>query len=111
MQQLRNKTSKELSDMLETVVKRFFVARTLKQLKNNSSTLTKGFNSDSPYDLYLTRVIEAYESLNEQEQNLINNEFFYQSYSNWWKTIYSKSYFYKRKKEAMVKFLGAFYHA
>ena len=43
------------------------------------------------------------------EQNLINNEFFYQSYHQWWTTLYSKATFYRYKKEAMQKFLGAFY--
>lgn len=109
MEQLTNKSFKELSNMLETVVRRFFVARTLHQLKNDDLLAEKDFNADSPYDLYLLRVFKAYESLTEQEQNIINNEFFYQSYANWWKPIYSRSCFYKRKKEAMLKFLGVFY--
>ena len=109
MEKLTNKTSKELSNMLETVAKRFFVARTLHRLKSDNTLAEKDYNDDSPYDVYIVRVLSAYDSLTEQEQNLINNEFFYQSYHDWWKPIYPRSSFYKRKKEAMIKFLGAFY--
>ena len=111
MEQLNDKSFKELSDMLEMVVRRFFVARSLQQSKNNDSALSTDLKASYPYELYLNRVIDAYECLSEQEQNLINNEFFYQSYNDWWKAIYSKSYFYKCKKAAMVKFLEVFYHA
>ena len=110
MEQINNKSFKELNEMVEVVAKRFFVARTLHQNRMEHSLAENDFDENSPYDIYLSRVLEAYEVLSEQEQNLINNEFFYQNYRDWWKTIYTHATFYRRKKEAMIKFLGALYH-
>ena len=109
MDQLNEKTFKDLNQMLIDIAEKFFFA---KRIKDNPDSLIL---SESPFDEdyslaeYIHKVTQAYESLDDGEKNLINNEFFYQSYQEWWKPLYSKASFYRYKKEAMEKFLGAFY--
>ena len=98
MNQLEKKTFKDLDQMLSEIADKFFFAKKM-----------QGKDSLDDFNDYIYKVQTAYETLNDNERNLINNEFFYQSYQEWWKPLYSKASFYRYKKEAMAKFLGAFY--
>ena len=109
MNSLRKTAFKDLDRMVNDVAERFFFAKKVHDAKNANMIGENTFNDDCPYDHYLLKVQEAYDSLNDLEKNLINNEFFYQSYNQWWKPLYSKATFYRYKKEAMQKFLGALY--
>ena len=111
MEQFKIKTFKDLSDMTISIADRFFVARKISAMKNEDYIAELDFGDDEDYSQYLEKVYKAFTSLSETERNLINNEFFFQSYHNWWESIYSKATFYRYKKKAMVKFLGAFYDA
>lgn len=111
MNQVNEMSFRDLISTMEELATKFFLAKKIHDIKTTDSIAEFSFNDNYPYDLFLSKVEGAYKSLNEAEQNLINNEFFYQSYSNWWETIYSKATFYRYKKEAMQKFLGAFYEA
>lgn len=109
MSQLSEKTFKDLNQMLLDIADKFFFA---KKVKDNPDTLMiaeSPFTGDCSLDGFISKVQQAYESLDDGEKNLINNEFFYQSYQEWWKPLYSKASFYRYKKTAMEKFLGAFY--
>lgn len=109
MNELNTKSFRDLIDMTNDVANKFFHAKKVHDMKNDNVLKENDFDDDFPYDHYLVKVQEAYDSLSEAEQNLINNEFFYQSYHQWWKPLYSKATFYRYKREAMEKFLGAFY--
>lgn len=109
MEQLQIKTFKDLSDMTINVAERFFLARKMKAAYEGD--MIAEFDEDEDSYQYLNKVIKAFDSLTEAEKNLINNEFFFQSYHRWWESIYSKATFYRYKKKAMLKFLGAFYNA
>lgn len=109
MQLISDKNFKDLSDMTVVIADRFFLAR--KMLATEEDYLASPDYKDENYDRFLEKVQTAFASLSEAERNLINNEFFFQSYNNWWESIYSKSTFYRYKKEAMKKFLEAFYNA
>ena len=111
MEQFKIKTFKDLSDMTISIADRFFVARRINAMKNEDYIAELDFGDDEDYSQYLEKVYKAFTSLSEAEKNLINNEFFFQSYHNWWESIYSKATFYRYKKKAMMKFLGAFYNA
>lgn len=111
MEQLKIKTFKDLSDMTVSIADRFFLARRMNAMKSEECISEFDFDDGNDSNQYLERVCRAFNSLNEVERNLINNEFFFQSYHNWWESIYSKATFYRYKKKAMVKFLGAFYNA
>ena len=104
---LYEKSFKQLNEMIEEVAYRFFVAKRLINMKQRGEVLAE---DNPPYQVYLLRVEKAYRSLDERERNLINNEFFFQNYQNWWIGIYSKTSFYRFKKRAMLRFLEAFYH-
>jgi hypothetical protein len=104
---LCEKSFKQLNEMIEEVAYRFFIAKRLISMRQKGEILEE---DNPPYQVYLLRVEKAYRSLDERERNLINNEFFFQNYQNWWIGIYSKTSFYRFKKRAMLRFLEAFYH-
>ena len=105
---LTEKTFKELCDLVEKVSEKYFEAKQMTLLKMRGELITE---IDAPYDVYLYKVERAYAMLDPREKNLINNEFFYQNYRDWWTGLYSKANFYRFKKQAMFKFLEAFRHA
>ena len=104
---LCEKSFKQLNEMIEEVAYRFFIAKRLITMRQRGEILEE---DNPPYQVYLLRVEKAYRSLDERERNLINNEFFFLFYQNWWIGIYSKTSFYRFKKRAMLRFLEAFYH-
>ena len=109
MEQISKQSFKALSDMTSVIAERFFLARRIRDIKNGDYLAEVDIDGDA-YNQYLEKVNKAFSVLNESEKNLINNEFFFQSYHNWWEPIYSKATFYRYKKQAMMKFLGAFYY-
>lgn len=111
MESLKMKSFKDLSERVISIADRFFVARRIETMKDNDYLAECDLSEAEDYHQYTDKVSKAFNSLNEAEKNLINNEFFFQGYHNWWESIYSKSTFYRHKREAMKKFLGAFYHA
>ena len=104
---LVKKSFKELSEMVQEIADRFFAAKQMWYMSERGELLAE---NDLPCLLYIRKVEEAYQSLNEREKNLINNEFFFQNYHDWWLTLYSKTSFYRFKRSAMLKFLEAFYY-
>ena len=111
MESLKMKSFKDLSEMVISIADRFFVARRIQTTQDLDYLAEFDLGDADAYAQYTEKVTKAFDSLNDAEKNLINNEFFFQGYHNWWESIYSKSTFYRHKREAMKKFLGAFYHA
>ena len=109
MNSLRNTGFRDLNQMVVDVAEKFFFAKKMHELNKGHLLIEQSSNDQDTFDYYLLKVQAAYDSLNELEKNLINNEFFFQNYNQWWKPLYSKATFYRYKKEAMQKFLGAFY--
>ena len=105
METLTNMTFKDLAQLVNAIAEKFFRTR-----QTNADYIRQNPLSDIDENAYLLKVQKAYNSLSENEKNLINNEFFYQSYTWWWKALYSKATFYRYKREAMRKFLEAFYN-
>ncbi len=62
----------------------------------------------SIYHSYVERVRTAYQTLEPVEKLIINNEYFFENYPFWWTQLYSKSSFYRYKRNAMKHFLGTF---
>ena len=98
-----NNTQKEedfikLKSSVEDIAGRYFEC--LKKLASSKP--------GKSHSLYVKRVKDAYSKLDTLEQNFINNEFFYQDYPDWWKKLYSKTTFYRIKRQSMKDFLEAF---
>lgn len=110
MEQLLPKTFKDLSDLISEVADRFFLARRIQAIEKEDHLAEYDYKDIETYAQYVEKVGRAFARLNEGERNLINNEFFFQSYHSWWETIYSKATFYRYKKKAMMRFLEAFYN-
>ena len=105
---LLEKSFKELEEMTEEVAYRFFVAKKVMHAIESHEIVEE---NNVPYETYLNRVEHAYQSLDDKGRNLINNEFFFQNYQNWWVGLYSKTNFYRLKKRTMLQFLEGIYHA
>ena len=71
--------------------------------------LSKSKESNSRHLNLVNLVRNAYSNLNQEERKLINNEFFYQKYPNWWKDSYSLYNFRRLKYKSMTHFLEVFY--
>lgn len=109
MNSLGKTAFRDLNQMVADVAEKFFFAKRMREMKMGHLLGERTFNEQDPFDCFLLKVQLAYDSLSDLERNLINNEFFHQDYNQWWKPLYSKATFYRYKKEAMQKFLGAFY--
>lgn len=109
MEESKPKTFKDLDETMKDIAEKYFYAKKIEALKNSDYLAEEDFIEDLSFANYLSRVERAYLSLTESERNIINNEYFYQSYNQWWRAIYSKATFYRFKKMAMQRFLGAFY--
>ena len=76
---------------------------------NNSSRLS---SDDEIHDIrikYVVFINQCFEKLEENEKEIINNEFFFQEYPMWWKDKYSPKSFVKYKKLAIRHFLEVYY--
>ena len=109
MNSLGKTTFRDLNQMTVDIAEKFFFAKKMCEMKREQLLGESALNEQDSYDSFLLKVQTAYDSLNDLEKNLINNEFFHQNYNQWWKPLYSKASFYRHKKEAMQKFLGAVY--
>ena len=63
----------------------------------------------NPFVQFCFTIEQAFYSLSSPLRKIINNEFFYQAYSGWWKEIYSEKHFKRLRKLAIYKFMEAYY--
>ena len=96
----------KLDTQIREIAKFYFVA-----LRNiNYACFSNGEQDTySPFYKYYLDVEQAFNKLNKEQKKIINNEYFYQAYSNWWQKEYKLNGFNKIKKRAIKEFLEAFY--
>ena len=96
-----------LSKRIEEIAHRYFDCKD--HINSVGGFLNPNFiDFENPNSKYMDRVNAAYSALNEIERSIINNDFFYQDYPNWWSIYYNKSTYYRYKNEAMRRFVEAF---
>ena len=91
---------KMLVRFISEIADLYFMALTRKP-KETFSEVDEELND---YELFVVRVRKAYSRLNQQEKKIINNDFFYQEYPDWWKKLYTKSTYYRLKQKSMIRF-------
>lgn len=73
---------------------------------------TFGYKQDDEFAFKEYQIIKnikfVFSLLNSVEQEIINNEFFFQNYPFWWENIYSEKVFKKIKYCAMKNFYNSF---
>ncbi len=101
--------SKKSEEMITEIAKIYFISiRQIQEIEEH--TISNGSrNIDSPFYKYFNDVEEAFSKLSVEYQRIINNEFFFNAYRNWWTSSYTLSEFKKRKKLAVREFLEVFY--
>ena len=90
----------------------------LAQLSKNYLSIQKAFlthiisnnylNFSNPFIQFCFDVENAFYSLSSPLRKIINNEFFYQDYSDWWKPLYSEKHYLALRKIAIYKFMEAY---
>ena len=95
----------KLEPIMKQIAELYFVA--LKNIRN------KSFESNedcySPYLKYYSDVEEAFLKLSSEKRRIINKEYFYDDYKNWWTKEYSLFKFNRLRKSAIKEFVEAFY--
>ena len=95
----------KLESLMKHIVELYFVS--LKNIKNQS--FDSSDDCFSPYLKYYSDVEEAFLKLSKEKRRIINKEFFYDDYKNWWIKEYSPLRFKHLKKLAIKDFVEAFY--
>ncbi|MCD8194808.1 MAG: hypothetical protein LUD22_00660 [Coprobacillus sp.] len=90
------------SDVKEIATLYFYYQYKLKHSHGLGST------NYEEYQQTVDRIDLAFSYLEEDEKDIINNEFFYQSSPDWWELTYSKAEFNRKKDLAMSKFINYF---
>ena len=91
---------KTLVRFISEIADLYFMALTRKP----KETFSEVDEELSDYELFVVRVRKAYSRLNQEEKKIINNDFFYQEYPDWWKKLYTKSTYYRLKQKSMIRF-------
>lgn len=97
-------TTKELKKEISKISDLYFLA--LKNYKR--ATISDSKRTINEYEKFILRVRRAFSSLDSIDKELINNDFFYQAYEDWWIKKYSRSTYYRLKARSMFRFKEAF---
>ena len=95
-----------IEKQINEITYKYFVSRKQYNLMSFSSGEDDYFN---PYYVYYRNVEIAFSKLNETEQLIINNDYFYNDYYDWWKLLFPKKKYQKMKREAVRKFVRLVY--
>ena len=107
MASLERTSLKILTKKMEMIAKVYFISKTtgsdcfLNDIKHDQST-NRG-------EEFISRVEETYILLGPLEQLIINNDFFYEDYPDWWVELFSKTTYLMLKRKALIHFLKIFY--
>lgn len=81
----------------------FYAKKRIKEINNLSE-----IGNVNEYQQYIDKVEKVFYELDPLEQTLINNDFFYQEYPDWWEKAYNKSEYYYVKGKVMRRFMELF---
>ena len=96
----------KMESIIKEIAKTYFIAlRQIQLLTFSSGEMDKY----SPFYIYYADVEYAFSTLNRNEKEVINKEFFYNDYSYWWITKYKTREFKRIKSSAIKNFLEVFY--
>ena len=96
-----------LESKLTQLSKNYISIQTAFQTKTISSRYQ---DLSNPFILFCLDIENAFYSLPSPLRRIINNDFFYQAYYQWWKEIYSEEQYKRLRAIAIVRFMEA-YHA
>lgn len=107
MERLEKTSLKSLINQMELIAKGYFDDRKKRgtEFLNDSDNLIYINHRER----FIKRVENAYLELDPLEQLVINNDFFYEDYPNWWTDLFSKNSYQYLKRRAIIHFLNVFY--
>lgn len=97
--------NQHLEDSIKDIARIYFLA--LQQMKSNYISSGE-IDSFSPFYRYYIDVERTFRNLEVVDQRVINNEFFYDAYRDWWVGIYTEKQFKKIKRDAVKHFMEVF---
>ncbi len=102
-----SKKHTNLSEEMCEIARNYFAAE--RMLRTHVFGFSSGTNEEiNAFKNYVKRVRDTYDSLEDIDKEIINNDFFFEDYPHWWEQRYSKSLYYRRKRMAMERFLKLF---
>ena len=105
---LEKSSLRSLSRHMELIARAFFDFQ--KEERENTGLLDiDQYDSKHRQNEFVRKVEEAYEELNPIEQLFINNDFFGEEYSDWWRDMFTYAKYTSYKKRAIIHFLRVFY--
>ena len=98
---------KKMASDISVIAKNYFIA-IRRQNFIQEPELKENKEEEDDFQRHIRRVKNAYNQLDELEKAFINNDFFYQSYPDWWKETFSKTSYYRLRRQSMSRFIKAF---
>ena len=96
----------KLEEKMKNIADKYFVCKKQYRL----SLISSGENDyDNPYYIFCEDVELAFNKLDKKDKFIINNEYFFGDYFEWWKQIYKKKDFIQLRKIAIKNFLRLYY--
>ena len=86
---------------VQEIVKCYFTSKKQCMLTGLSNGEEDYYN---PYFQFYRRVEVAFSKLNYDEKLIINNDFFYNDYYGWWKIVFSKTEYLRKRRSAIRNF-------
>ena len=102
---METKETQALVESVRQIAKMYLLA-----VRNNEKTPDEQHGDETflKNQMYIDKVNEAFNKLDGLERSLINNDFFYQAYPDWWKKQFSRSTYYRIRKSSVRHFKMAF---
>jgi len=108
------KTFRQLDDEVKKIANLYRIYQARKELRtiSHQSPVSMVLHEPSyPISLheekhYMAMVELALKRLLEDERRIIRNDYFFDQTNNWWCTYYSRSLYYRIKKQALNQFIA-----
>ena len=98
---------KNMAGAIRTISKNYFIALK-RRMFIKPEQLKDSNGEEDDFEKLIRRVRETYNKLDALEKAFINNDFFYQNYPDWWKDTFSKTTYYRLRRQSMRHFLQVF---
>ena len=103
----RYRLYKNMAKDIKTIAKNYFIALKRRKILARQE-LRECLEVEDDFERHIRKVRAAYNQLDALEKTFINNDFFYQNYPEWWKDSFSKTTYYRLRRQSMIHFKEVF---
>jgi len=91
---------------LQVISKAYLMAKNKKE--DDLKICEEDSNNYNDYSHFVLKVEKVFESMDSVSKEIINNDFFFQSYPFWWVKVYSRTTYYRLKSQAIREFMEVY---